>query len=204
MTDLIAYAQNFVSFLLSTLSPEEHGKIKDIVLFGSVARREATKESDIDIFVNLFKDDKRLAKKVENSVNDFYKSIFFERYWKMLGVENDIKPLVGKLDDWNDLKSSIIANGITLYGKYSAEFKGKNYVLLSWGKIKPEGKRVWLSKILYGYNYKKRKYAGMLETYQGQKISSNCILIPIESYKAVLNKFRQSKITVKIIHISLL
>lgn len=204
MSRLIAYAQNFASFLLSSLSAEHLGKIKSIILFGSAARGEAAKESDVDIFIDVFEDEKQLEKKVEQLVNDFYSSIFFEKYWRLLGIENDVKPIVGRLDKWRDLKTSIIANGIILYGKYTAKTKGKNFVILSWAKIKPESKRVWLSKLLYGYTYEKRTYAGLLEVHKCQKLGSNCILVPIESYKEILGRFRQSKIPVKIFHISLI
>jgi len=204
MTEFIAYAQSFAAFLLSILPSEKLGNIKGIILFGSVARGEATKESDIDIFIDVFRDEKSLEKQIDRVVEDFYKSIFFEKYWKLLGIENEIKPIVGKLSEWKDLKTSIIANGITLYGKHVAEIKGKNFVLLSWKKIKPESKRVWLSKVLYGYNYKKRRYKGLLEIHDGKKISPNCILIPIENYPEVLKKFKHVKVTIKIFYISLL
>ena len=180
------------------------GTITSIILFGSAASGEATKESDIDIFIDVFKDETILKKKIEQIINDFYKSMIFEKYWRLLGIENDITTIVGKLNDWADLKTSIVANGLTLYGTSSAEIKRKNYVLLSWSKIKPESKRTWFSKVLYGYNYKKRKYKGLLEIYGGKKISSNCVLIPLESYKEIIKKFKQGKVAVRIWHISLL
>ena len=44
---LIAYAEDFISFLLEKLN-KESDKIKQIILFGSVARDEDSKNSDID------------------------------------------------------------------------------------------------------------------------------------------------------------
>ena len=204
MTNLIAYAQNFVSFLVDKLTEKEIANIKTIILFGSVARGEAAKSSDVDIFIDIYKEDAQLTKKIWRTIDDFNDSIFWKSYWRLLGVQNEIKPIVGRLENWRDLKASVIANGITLYGKYSAKAAGKNFVLFSWEKITPESRRVWLSKVLYGYNYQKKKYKGLLETHSGRKISTNCILIPIESYKVFLSKFKQAKISPKIFHISLI
>ena len=46
---LVAYAQDFVSFLLQNV--KDASKIDSITLYGSVARGEAGKDSDIDIFI---------------------------------------------------------------------------------------------------------------------------------------------------------
>lgn len=204
MSELVAYAQSFVSFLLGKLGQDDINKIKNIILFGSVARGEAGKESDIDLFIDVFENENTLGKKADTILKEFYESVFFEKYWHLIGIENEIKLIVGYLNKWKDLKTSIIANGITLYGKYSSEAKGKNFVLISWGKIEPESKRVWLSKTLYGYSHKGKRYHGLLKTHDGKKISSNCILVPIDSYGNFLNKFKQGKISPKRIHISIL
>ena len=58
-TNLIAYAAHFVSFVL------DHGvlqKINRIILFGSVARDIFDEESDIDIFIDVIENEKKLEK----------------------------------------------------------------------------------------------------------------------------------------------
>jgi len=204
MSDLIAYAGNFSSFILSKLPAKDADNIKNIILFGSVARGEAAKDSDIDIFIDVVKEDKGLEKKIIKISSEFQKSIFFEKYWRLLNIDNEIKPIIGKLEDWKDLRASIIANGIILYGKYTGAAKGKNLVLISWGKITPESKRVWLSKVIYGYSYGEKKYTGLIDSFNGQKISPNCILVPLEGYQAIIKKFKQAKISPKVIHLSAL
>ena len=199
--NLIAYAQGFTAFLLSKVDTKH---IRTIILFGSAARGEAAKDSDIDIFIDIFEESKTLENDIENAVAEFYKSIFFTKYWHLLGIKNQIKPIVGTLDEWKDLKTSVIADGITLYGKYSPKTKGKNHVLLSWGKIAPESRRVWVSKTLYGYKHKNKRYKGLLEIYGGKKISLNCILVPLESHREFLNKLKAGKVQLKIIHLSVL
>jgi len=66
--DLIAYASSFVSFILSKI------KAKEIILFGSAARGEAGKESDIDLFVNVENNEKEIKKTINKEINKFYKS----------------------------------------------------------------------------------------------------------------------------------
>ena len=45
--ELIAYESSFISFILGKIEVEE------IILFGSVARGEADKNSDVDLFFNV-------------------------------------------------------------------------------------------------------------------------------------------------------
>ena len=65
------YASAFTTYLLNALN--ESKNIKRIILFGSSARNEATKESDIDIFIETEKKDKKLEIKINKLTNDFYK-----------------------------------------------------------------------------------------------------------------------------------
>jgi len=200
----IAYADSFSSFLITKLKSEQLAKVKAIILFGSAARGDASAESDIDIFVDIVSDEKPIEKVVDYALKTFYESIIFTKYWKLLGVENNIRPIVGKLEDWKDLKSSILANGLVLYGKYLATkgLKGAPVVLFYWDPVKSQTRRVLLSKKLYGYSYKGKSYKGLLEQFGATKISTNCILVNLEHAKAFSNVFKQLKITVKQLHLS--
>ena len=53
--DLISYTQDFISLLFQNL---DSGLIRSIVLFGSVSRGDFDKESDIDLFIDLFDESK--------------------------------------------------------------------------------------------------------------------------------------------------
>jgi len=189
---LIAYAQSFVAFVLDGLDEKSISAIKSIILFGSIARGSATKSSDVDVFINT---SAKLDNKLESLLSGFYKSKIGEQ-WKLLGVKNEVKPIVGELDKW-ELKSSIVADGIVLYGKYSAKLKGEPHIVLFWDKINSESKRVLLSKRLYGYTYSKKRYAGLLSKLGGEKLASNCLLIPIVVSKQFIDLFKRSQIPVK-------
>ncbi len=199
--ELVAYAYGFVSYLMQNMDRQMLLNIKDIILFGSAARGEAGKDSDVDIFVNVVRDDKKTADAVSRSIGGFYKTEAF-RMWKLMGIENEIKCVTGRLEEWKDLKTSIMANGITLYGKYKALTKGSRSVVIYWGKVKPESKRVLLSKKLYGYNYKGKGYKGLLEVTKSVKLGGNCIVAPMDNCQMVFDMFRQLEIKPKVIYIS--
>jgi len=196
--ELISYAIDFISFLMQNLKKTE--RIKSIILFGSVARGDAGKDSDIDIFIDI--DDKKKIEAEIKKINDkFVNSSKFKNYWKLFDIKNEINIIAGKLDEWK-LKDSMLGNSIILYQKYAPKLEnGKNKAILSWGNIKSNSIRVMLNKKIFGYNYYKKYYKGILETYGGNKIGSNVIVIPIEQLNLFLKVFYNFKVPVKIIRI---
>ncbi len=190
----ISYASSFVSTLFDHTVDETLIEIENIILFGSGARGKTGKKSDVDIFINVPSEKKNIHEKVQVAVSFavhlFYDSLLFKKYWKPGGMENEIKCIVGRLDDWEDLKPSIISDGILLYGKYSGAVNGtQSFVIISWKNVKPETKRVLLSKKLYGYNMNGKRYAGVTEGTLTTKLGSNCIMVPIQSSKRILSVF---------------
>ncbi len=118
INELIGYSIQFVSYIVYNLQTSLYKEIKEAILFGSVTRGEATSSSDIDIFFNTFTENKILFERIQQLTKKFYTTEYY-RIWKNLGINNEIKPIVGILDKWS-LKQSIIANGITLFSKYTA------------------------------------------------------------------------------------
>jgi len=194
--ELISYAIDFVSFLMQNSKEKE--KIKIIILFGSVARGDASKESDVDIFIDAIADDKKVEKEINKIKNEFFDSVKYAKYWKLLGINNDFHIIVGKINEWN-LKDSMLGNSFILYQAYSPRLEeGKNMIILSWGVIEKSSKRVMLNKKIFGYNYYGKKYKGILEIYGGGKLGSNVILIPSEQLNLFLKIFRSFKVPVRI------
>lgn len=195
--ELTSYALDFVSFLVQNI--KDKNKIKAIILFGSTARDDATKESDIDIFIDT--NDKKLEDEVIKIKEKFFDSVKFKDYWKLLGVKNEINVIAGSLDKWK-LKDSMLGSSIILYQHYSPKLeKGSNKIILSWGNIKPDSKRVMLNKKIFGYNYYGKKYIGLLEKYNGSKIGSNVLLISAEHLNLFLEAFHGFKIPVKMLRV---
>lgn len=186
---LVAYAQDFAAFLIQHLD-KESDKIRNIILFGSAARGEADEKSDIDIFIDVTNE------KIENKINDikdkFYKSYKSKSYWNLLGVKNEIHCLVGKLKEWKPLQRSIIANGITLFGKYHVEVKTEHWYLfmITQGESRKRNLSFW--RALYGYTQKRgrKKYIreGLLKEYLGVKWARGVVMVPVR-YASPLARF---------------
>jgi predicted nucleotidyltransferase len=197
--ELISYAVDFVSYLLQNIKEKDLANIKSIILFGSVARGEAGAESDVDVFVDSL--DEKIEKNVLNLRDKFYGSSKFKKYWGLFGVKNEINVIVGKLDKWK-LRDSMLGSSIILYQKYAPKLEeGKNKVVLYWGNVKPNSKRVMLNKKISGYNYYGRIYKGLLEKYNGVKIGSNVIVVDAEFLKLFLDAFHGFKVAVKMIRV---
>ncbi len=190
---LLAYASNFASYLIERM---DLAKINKIILFGSAARQNASAESDIDLFIDIISD-KKTEKEIMSLKNDFLRSSMVKDYWELKNVKNELNLKIGDLNKWAELKNSILSEGIILYGKYEELPKeAKNITLIYWENIKPESKRVLLSKRLFGYTQNKKKYPGLIEKFNGEKIKG-AIIVPTQNSKIFFELFSQMKITVK-------
>ena len=197
MNNLKAYASYFVSFVIKELRELE--KIKQIILFGSSSRGDETKESDVDIFIELHKKSATMEKEIHKLEEAFYRSregILF----KSRGIDNKINILVGKLNDWPDLKKSIESTGIVLYGPFaSIEGNGKKFSIISWERI--DLNRGALLNSLYGFKSKGKYYKGLIESFGGRKIGKSTIMIPVENRKKALVLLRKYKVDLRIIDV---
>ncbi len=193
--ELISYASDFASFFIQNFKERE--KIKSIILFGSAARGESGKESDIDIFIDVIGEAERLGMDAKKIVEEFFNSVKFNKYWKLLHIKNEINLIVGKLEEWK-LRDSMLGNAIVLYQSYTPRLdNGRNVAILSWGNIKPDSRRVMLNKKIFGYNYYGKRYNGLLEKFDGKKIGSNVIIVQVEQLNLFLKEFRKFKVAVK-------
>lgn len=192
--ELIAYASAFVAFVLPKLE-----RVKEIILFGSVARGEAIKESDIDLFFEV--ENKEDAEKIENisrkEAERFYKSKIAE-LWFLRGIKNEIKIKVGILDEW-ELKRSIISEGIVLYGKYkSMPEKVKHLTFFVFEPIKDITKRNKIVRALFGRKEKKYSSEGLIKKINGRRISTRIFAVPAEHASEIIKVFSKEKISYEI------
>lgn len=187
-TYAIGLGYHFVSFLLQELTLGQRNTIRSILLFGSVARVAESSSSDIDIFIDTT--NSRLKRMATLTLDRFYQSEQFRRYWKLLGVQHEIKVIVDEIKHWPNLRESIISDGITMYGKYTEPIERENpSILIWWDPIKDQTKRVWLSKLLYGWKKNQKTIPGLVE--KGQKIGPNTILIPLQKANQVTGAFKK-------------
>lgn len=199
---MLQYIYDFLSILFDKLKDKD--KIRNIVLFGSFARGNQRKDSDIDLFIDVtIKNKDEVSKIVNESLKEF--EVKSTRTWRIKGISNILVPVVDDLssEKWRELKRELSSYGITLYGNYQAEIKkSKHQVIIEYNlsKIKQKNK-VKLLRSIYGYKLKKNRkiytQKGILEEIKGSKIS-NAILVDIKDHKNVLNIFKNAKIPIKI------
>jgi len=192
-TSLIGYSLSFASFLLDSRLGE---RIDKIILFGSVARGDFDKESDIDLFIET-------DEKNENEINkllELFTSSRTNEMWKLKGVKNDISVKVGHLKKWS-LRRDVISSGVMLYGKYNEMPEKMNYYLLinmDVRKFKPS-KQMSIWRKLYGYRQKigAKLYVGkgLVERLGGRKLGKAMVLIPMENRREIISFLNKNKIS---------
>lgn len=185
---------------------EFEGKIRKIILFGSIVRGNFDKKSDIDIFIDVKNrsDINFVNKRLPDVISEF--EIEAKETWDLESIKFPLKCVVGNLEDktWIELKKELSINGIVLYGKY--EFLPKNIKHCSMFKysltnLDKNNKMKFIRK-LFGYETKKNnkvyKHKGILDHMEGKKISQNLILVPVEESLNLQKSFNSFKISFKI------
>jgi len=175
-------------------------KIKNIILYGSVAKSISTKESDVDIFLDVENDTKSMRKDVRKVLDNFYESkesIIF----KLLGIDNEIKLKIGRLNDWKDLKRSILSDGFVLWGKMESgkPLKTEHKIIFYWDRIN-KNRGAFLNKI-YGYKTGKKEYKGFLSRTGGIKLGKSCIMIPIRYRDTMIDIIKKYKVNSKAVEV---
>ena len=188
--ELIGYVSAFVSFAL----PRIEG-INEIILFGSVARGESDKNSDIDLFFNIEKneDEKEIKSVIVEELKKFYKSKIAE-VWFLKGIKNQINVNVGRLDEWK-LKRSLISDGICLYGKYKEIPQNmKDFVLFNLEPIKNVAKRNKVIREIFGRQEGKYLKKGILAEFGGKRISPSSFIAPKEHANKIILFLKKEKV----------
>lgn len=194
---LKAYAARFTSFLIERLG-EKTSKIDNIILYGSVARGTADKESDIDIFVDTTDD---IEERINELLEEFYDSREYTLF-KSKGVNNEIELKIGELSEWKDLHRSISSTGKVLWGRYrtTEEPVGTEHkIIFHWDKI-GRSRSSFLNK-LYGYESKDKEIVGLLEKWNGKKIGKSSIMIPIQHKEDMLELIDEYDVNAKNIEV---
>ncbi|HIH15458.1 MAG: hypothetical protein QT08_C0013G0014 [archaeon GW2011_AR17] len=189
----VSYALNFLSFLF--IDKEIEKKIETIYLFGSGARKELEKDSDIDIFIDC-KEEREIEKRAKAAVERFYESKDYEK-WKILKFTYPITIEAGELKNW-EVKSSIEKEGILLYARKTPIFEKKERKILLTIKLPKEKKKyLHLTRELFGRKEKGYKEGALLQELHGEKIAANIIIIPKEESKKIIDLLNKEKIEYK-------
>ncbi len=192
----IAYASSFVTYFLAHFKNIDN--VVRIVLFGSVARGEATKESDVDLFIEIKKTTKKEEREIKRIEESFYQSREAALF-KIQNIENKLSIKIGRLSDWKDLASSIASTGIVFYGPYESGVQSpgsKQYIIVFWNGI-GKNRGSFLNK-LYGFTVKKKRYDGLLVKTNGKKLGKSCIMVPIIYKKEIFHLLQKHKVQAKV------
>lgn len=196
-TDLKSYASVFVSFLLREIG-EKSEQIDGIILYGSVAAGTATKESDVDIFIDMRKN---LKEEIKNILYKFYKSREATLF-RLRGIENEISLKIGELKKWRELQRSISSNGIILWGKYETKNApvGARYgTIFYWSEV-GKGRSAFLNK-LYGFSSKGKRHEGVLKEWDGMRIGKSCVFVPARYRNEMFDLIKKYKVNAKTLEV---
>lgn len=198
--DLISYAMDFASFLLRG-EEVEGTDVKEIILFGSVARGDFGPESDVDIFVDLYKteDEEKTEDSAQRRLKKFYQSESYDR-WKLRGVENEINVKVGVLEEWK-LEESIETEGITLYSDYKGISPGTKMDLFVFEPIKPVKTRNRVVRKIFGRSDTKK--SGLLEELSGIKLTPRSFMVPRKNTDRIKEVLDENKVDYRIFSVHL-
>lgn len=192
-TKLISLALNFASFLVRNVN------VRGVILYGSVASNTFDKDSDIDLFIET---DKKNKKKVESFLELYKKSKEYEKF-RLGGIENEISVKCGKLEEWKSLKRSIVSNGIVLFGRFVDKVGGLNHKVLFMteftGKSKAEKIKVW--RKLYGYRQKVGKKSYVSEGLVERKVGRGAFISALGNVEIVKDYLKRNKIKYKLIDV---
>lgn len=199
---MLAYIYDFLSILFDKV--KERDKIRRIILFGSHARGNYRKDSDVDIFIDVLEKNKaEIQELVRESLNEF--ELKSSKTWKLRGINNPIMPITDDIDleKWKELRIEISNYGLALYGEFTeSSAKDKESVLIEYdlSRIKQKDK-VGVLRRLYGYKIRKGKklyiQKGIVEETGAEKIS-NSVLVKKRDYLKVVELLRENKIPIKI------
>lgn len=183
---LISLALNFAAFLLDRI------EVKSVILFGSVAKNTFDKESDIDLFIET---DKKNEDKIKNILELYKKTKEYEKF-KLGGIENELSIKCGSLNEWKDLKRSIISNGIILYGKYQGRPEKLKHKLVFSLDVKnlERSKKIKVWRKIYGYKQKIGKKVYISKGLAEKKLGRGVFLISIENLEEVMDYLIKNKI----------
>jgi len=183
---LISLALNFTSFLLDQI------EISSVILFGSVAKNTFDKESDIDLFIET---DKKNENKIKNILELYKRTKEYEKF-KLDGIENELSIKCGNLNEWKDLKRSIISSGIVLYGNYQGKpekLKHKLLFSLNMGNFE-RAKKIKVWRKIYGYKQKIGKKVYISRGLAEKKLGRGVFLVSIENLQEVVDYLIKNKI----------
>ena len=194
---LISLAQAYASYLFR--DPSLPSGIQGIYLFGSVARGDFGKKSDVDIFIDVEKEnEKSLEHAAQRALKRFLSSEECKKF-ALLGVKNEIRALVGQLKEW-ELKESVEKEGLVLFSQ-SVSTHLKKYFLVRISPIKNIATRNRVMRKIAGRKERHYQEKGLIAEKGGEMVDPKVFLIPAENINPFLMLFSREKAQYKLTEI---
>jgi predicted nucleotidyltransferase len=194
-TEVLSYIYDFLSIVF-----DKTRDIENVILFGSVARGNFTKKSDIDLFFDTLGSERKIERLISDSLYEFEAQANIK--WKPRGLTFPIRVIVGNLNDkrWASLRRDLISEGLTLFGKFKTLPKNLAHHTLFIYKLEgiEEKEKVKVIRRLFGYKTKKGRkiyqHTGLLEKLNGIKLSKNIVLVPVTKTNELFEFFNKYKV----------
>ena len=203
MNELISYSYDFISYLMMQ-PPIKKYSIRKILVYGSAARGDFDKGSDVDLFFDCVEGGdrlKHLSTQIEKAKEGFASS-GRQGKWNIAGIKNEFSIIIDNIDSekWDDLRKSMGSHAVVLWERYTKKSEDiKPYSLITW-KIpaKEAGKRVQLARKIYGYSSRGKRYNGLISSTKARVFSNSVVIIPSEYTNKYRELFRELKVRYKI------
>lgn len=177
---ILSYSEAFLSFLFRSTRIKMRD-IRSVYLFGSFARGDYDKDSDVDIFIDA-ENEGEVDRMVRLSAKKFYQTEECRKF-RLLGIENSFSVKCGNIMEW-DLRDAVMSEGIVLYSS-SASPSMRKYFLLEIKTINNVSKRNRIIRKLSGRREAMRKEKGIAEEMGGIILDSRHYIIPAESIASI-------------------
>ena len=196
--ELFSYVYDFISQMLE--NRDIFGKIRKIILYGSIVRSDFTRDSDIDLFIDIIPSANpvKINESVRKEVNKFEARA--EKTLYLRGINLPLKIIVDDINKerWKHLHDELKGYAHILYGKYEGLPEQRvhkvivNYDLKA---LSQKDKMSFLRK-MFGYRLVKGKkeyvQKGLISEIGGEKLNPGTLLIAKESWhsvKKILNEY---------------
>ncbi len=198
--DLICLSFEFLTLLIARVGAK---KIRRVILFGSVARGDFDKDSDIDVFVDIFRGPSRdseteVSASVHACVNSF--DAVRKKRWDIRGITLPVKVTVGDLEQyhWKPLVEEMQDHGIVLFGPFAkaGEKIHTLHLLVTFAArgLSP-ARRMQLARRIFGYSIKKEgktyPQQGLVEQEAGLRLGPGAFIVPLAAKRSVESLFRE-------------
>ena len=202
----LAYAADFVSYLLQHLTPRDAATLELIAVFGSAARGDTTRDSDVDLYVQAPKPDS-LERTIAKIITAFEASTRVRDYWRPLGVRLPISVKVGRSPAAFDaIPDALVEHGKILYAPYRAAAPRSRArqrgVIFAWENIDNPTSRNNIYRNLFGYVSHGKRYPGIVATMGGHRLTKGAIWVPLEHLLPVERLFRKNRVTCRMMRVT--